>query len=85
MEPTIGGLNMALPNIVGGNIVVREKAIGGFEHCAAATGFRQCGTGPLGARVGSLDQTLGPPQVAEVRVGKFCDGPARSIEAVAHV
>ena len=76
---------MALHKIVGGHIVVREKALGSFEHRAAATGFRQCGTGPLGERMGQLDQTLGPPQVAEFSVGKLCDGPTRRIEEVAHV
>jgi hypothetical protein len=76
---------MALDNIVGGNVIVREKALGGFEHRAAATGFGQSGTGTLGEGMGQLDQTLGPPQVAEISVGKLCDGPTRGIEEVAHV
>ena len=76
---------MTLEHIVGGNVVVREKAISGFEHRATATGFRQCGTGTLGQGMGQLDQTLGPPQVAEVRVGKLRDGPTRGIEEVTHV
>ena len=76
---------MTLEHIVGGNVVVREKAISGFEHRAAATGFRQCGTGTLGQGMGQLDQTLSPPQVAEVRVGKLRDGPTRGIEEVAHI
>jgi hypothetical protein len=76
---------MALDNIVGGNVIVRKKAIGGFEHRAAATGFGQSGTGTLGKHMGQLDQTLGPPQVAEIRVGKLCDGPTRGIKEVAHI
>jgi hypothetical protein len=35
--------------------------------------------------MGQLDQPLGAPQVAEVSVGKLCDGPTRCIEEVAHV
>ena len=85
VETTIGGLNMALHNIVGHNVLVREKAIGGFEHCAAATGFGESSTGTLGERMGQLDQTLGPPQVAEIRVGKLRDSPTRGIEEVTHV
>jgi hypothetical protein len=76
---------MTLEHIVGGNVVVGEKALGGFEPRAAATGFGERGTGTLGERMGQLDQTLGPPQVAEVRVGKLRDGPTRGIEEVAHV
>jgi hypothetical protein len=76
---------MTLDNIIRGKGIVGEKALGGFEHRAAATGFGQSGTRTLGEGMGQLDQTLGPPQVAEVRVGKFCDGPARRFEAVAHV
>jgi hypothetical protein len=76
---------MTLEHIVGGNVVVREKAISGFEHRAAATGFRQCGTGTLGQGMSSLDQTLGPPQVAEVRVGTLRDGPTRGIGEIVHV
>jgi hypothetical protein len=76
---------MTLEHIVGGNVIVREKAIGGFEHRAAATGFRQCGTGTLAESMGQLDQTLGPPQVAEIRVGTLRDSPTRGIEEVTHV
>ena len=76
---------MALDNIIGGNVIVREKAIGGFEHRTAATGFGQSSTGTLGKRMSQLDQTLGPPQVAEISVGKLCDGPTRGIKEVAHL
>jgi hypothetical protein len=76
---------MTLEHIVGGNVIVREQTIGGFEHRAAATGFRQGGTRALGENMGQLDQTLGPPQVAEISVGKLCDGPTRGIEEVAHI
>jgi hypothetical protein len=76
---------MALHNIVGRNVFVREKAIGGFEHGAAATGFGESSTGTLGERMGQLDQTLGPPQVTEIRVGKLRDSPTRGIEEVTHV
>ena len=85
VETTIGRLDMALDDIVGRNVIVGKKAIGGFEHRAAATGFRQCGAGTLGQGMGQLDQTLGPPQVAEVRVGKLRDGPTRGIEEDAHI
>jgi len=44
-----------LHNIVGGNSIICEETISGFEHRAAATGFRQWGTGPLGERLGQLD------------------------------
>jgi len=76
---------MALEHIVGGNVIVGKKAIGGFEHRAAATGFRQGGTRTLGKNMGQLDQTLGPSQVAEFRIGTLRDGPTCGIEAVAHV
>src|SRR5947199_9383210 len=81
---TIGGRNMALHNIVGRNVLVREKARGGFEPCAAATGFGESSPGTLGERMGQLDQTLGPPQVAESRVGQLRDSPTRGIEEVTH-
>ena len=85
VETTRGRLNRTLDNILRGTVIVGEKARGGFAHRAAATGFGQSGTRTLGEGMGQLDQTLGPPQVAEVRVGKCCDGPARRIEAVAPV
>jgi DDE superfamily endonuclease len=76
---------MTLEPIGGGHVVLREKAISGFEQRAAATGFRQCGTGTLGQGLGQLDHTRGPPQGAEVRVGTLRDGPTRGIEEVAHI
>ena len=76
---------MTLDHSIGGKGIVGEKARGGFAHRAVATGFGQRGTRTLGEGMGQLDQTLGPPQVAEVRVGKVCNGPARRVEAVAHV
>jgi len=85
VETTRGRLDMALDDIVGRHVIVGQKALGGFEHRPAPTGFRQCGPGTLGERMGQLDQTLGPPQVAEISVGTLRDGPTRGIEKVAHV
>ena len=75
---------MTLEHIVRGNVIVVKKAIGGFEHRAAATGFGQSGTGTLGEGMGQLDQTLGPPQVAEVRVGKFVTAQLVSVTTMTH-
>ena len=63
------------------------QGIATFLHYASrrSTGFRQGGTRALGENMGQLDQTLGPPQVAEIRIGKLRDGPIRGIEEVAHV
>jgi hypothetical protein len=82
---TRGRLNRPLEPLVGGHVVVREQALSGFAQRAAATGFRPCGTGTLGQGMGQLDHTLGPPQVAEVRVGTLRDGPTRGLEEVAHL
>jgi len=76
---------MTLENIVGRNVIVGEKAIGGFQHRAVATGFGQSGPGTLGERMRQFDQTLGPPQVAEFSVGKLRDSPTRGLEEVAHI
>jgi hypothetical protein len=76
---------MTVEQIVGRHGIVRAKALGGFAQRAAATGFGQSGTGTLGERLGQLDQTLGPPQVAALGVGKLRDGPPRSIEELAHL
>jgi hypothetical protein len=76
---------MTLEHIVGRHVIVREKAIGGFEHRTAATGFGQSGPGTLGERMGQWDSTLGPPQVAALGAGKLRDGPTRGIEEVAHL
>ena len=75
---------MALDDIGGRNVIVVKEAIGGFEHGAAATGFGQSGAGILGQDVGQLDQALGPPQIAEVSVGKLGDGPVGGIGDVGH-
>jgi hypothetical protein len=84
VEATVSSLNMALDNIGGLNVIVSKEAIGGFEHGAAATGFGQSGTGILRQDLGQLDQALGPPQIAEVSVGKLGDGPVGSIGDVGH-
>jgi hypothetical protein len=34
--------------------------------------------------VGQVDQALGPTSIAEFRIGKFRDGPARGIEDIVH-
>jgi hypothetical protein len=68
---------MTLDNIIRGHVIVGEKAISGFAHRAAATGFGQSGARTLGEGMGQWDHTLGPPPVAEVRVGTCGDGPAR--------
>jgi hypothetical protein len=85
VETTRGGLNRAWHNSVGRHVLVREKALGGFEHGTAATGLGESSTGTLGERMGQLDHTLGPPQVAEIRVGKRRDSPTRGIEEVTQV
>ena len=61
------------------------KGLGGFEHGAAATSFGQGGSKVVSQGVGQLDQALGASQIAEVGVGKFCDGPVGGIGEVAHI
>ena len=85
VESTIGRFYVTLEHIVGHNGIIGKKAIGGFEHRAVATGFRQSGPGTLGERMRQCDQTLGPPQVAEFSVGKLRDSPTRGLDEVAHI
>jgi hypothetical protein len=75
---------MALEHSVGRNAIVGKKARGGFAHRTTATGFGQSRTGTLGEHMGQFTQTLGPPQVAEVRIGKLHDGPTRGIGEIGH-
>jgi hypothetical protein len=74
---------MAGPPIVGRNVIVGAKARGGCEPGAAATGRGASRPGTLRRDMGQVAQTLGPPEVAELRVGKLWDGPTRGIKEVA--
>src|SRR5919109_694629 len=67
--------DMTLQDVLGGDAVIIKETIGGFQHAASATRFRQSSSGMLSSGISKFHQACGAPLVAEVGVGKFVDGP----------
>ena len=75
VETTIRRLNMTLENILGRNVIVCEKAIGGFQHGRILGRIRQrCGRA-LAKGVRQFDQALRAPHIAQVGRAEFLLSP----------
>jgi hypothetical protein len=84
VQAAVGGLEVAVQDVVRLDGVVRKETIGALEHGIIATGFRQSGSGRLGQDVRELYEARGASDITAFGLGKFGDGPGRVIGEGAH-
>src|SRR6267143_1492161 len=84
VKTTIGRLDMARQDVLGGDVVIREEAIGGFEHGAIATGFGKGGGGMLGQDMSEFHQALCPSHITQLGIGKFVHRPVDVLGLAPH-
>ena len=84
VKTAIGRLDMARQDVLGGDVVIREEAIGGFEHGAIATGFGKGGGGMLGQDMSEFHQALCPPHITQFGIGKFVHRPVDVLGLAPH-